>query len=180
MDAPVFRLGEIMLIRAEAAAELGTITQQDLDETINALRDRVGFSHHLTLSVPFSDPVIAAEYPNVQGSNAALIREIRRERRIELVGEATRYDDVRRWACGELLTTQRRGININGAGYTEEQKQTLREQMGVNEAGELLIYEVRYTGQNPEPRFEAPKDYLSPIPTDEIGVNPNLEQNPGW
>ena len=180
MDAPVFRLGEIMLIRAEAAAELGTITQQDLDETINALRDRVGFSHHLTLSVPFSDPVIAAEYPNVQGSNAALIREIRRERRIELVGEATRYDDVRRWACGELLTTQRRGININGAGYTEEQKQTLREQMGVNEAGELLIYEVRYAGQNPEPRFEAPKDYLSPIPTDEIGVNPNLEQNPGW
>lgn len=180
MDAPVFRFGEILLVRAEAAAELGTITQQDLDETINALRDRVGFSHHLTVDVPFNDPVIAADYPNVQGSNAALIREIRRERRIEMFGEGVRYDDVRRWACGNLLTQPRRGVNINGAGYTEEEKQALIDQVGVNEKGELLIYEVRYAGQNPEPRFEAPKDYLSPIPTDEIGVNPNLEQNPGW
>ena len=53
-------------------------------------------------------------------------------------------------------------------------------EVGVNEKGELLIYSVRYAGQNPEPKFEDPKDYLSPIPTDEIGVNPNLKQNPGW
>lgn len=180
MDAPVFRFGEILLIRAEAAAELGTINQQILDETINALRDRVGFTHHLTVDVPFDDPVIAESYPNVTGSNARLIREIRRERRIEMFGEGVRYDDIRRWACGNLLTQPRRGININGAGYTNEQKQTLIDEVGVNEKGELLIYSVRYAGQNPEPLFEDPKDYLSPIPTDEIGVNPNLTQNPGW
>ena len=180
MDAPVFRFGEILLIRAEAAAELGTINQQILDETINALRDRVGFSHHLTVNVPFDDPVIAEAYPNVQGNNAKLIREIRRERRIEMFGEGVRYDDIRRWACGNLLTQPRRGINITGAGFTAEQQQTLRDEVGVNEKGELLIYSVRYAGQNPEPLFEDPKDYLSPIPTDEIGVNPNLEQNPGW
>lgn len=180
MDAPVFRFGEILLIRAEAAAELGTINQQILDETINALRDRVGFTHHLTMDVPFDDPVIAADFPNVHGSNAALIREIRRERRIEMFAEGVRYDDIRRWACGNLLTQPRRGININNAGYTDEQKQRLREEVGVNEKGELLIYSVRYEGQNPEPLFEDPKDYLSPIPTNEIGVNPNLVQNPGW
>ena len=135
---------------------------------------------HLTVNVPFDDPVIEEAYPNVQGSNAKLIREIRRERRIEMFGEGVRYDDIRRWACGNLLTLPRRGINITGAGFTPEQQQTLRDEVGVNEKGELLIYSVRYTGQNPEPQFEDPKDYLSPIPTDEIGVNPNLEQNPGW
>ena len=109
-----------------------------------------------------------------------ILWEIRRERRIEMFGEGVRYDDIRRWACGNLLTLPRRGINITGAGFTPEQQQTLRDEVGVNEKGELLIYSVRYTGQNPEPQFEDPKDYLSPIPTDEIGVNPNLEQNPGW
>lgn len=179
-DAPVFRLGEIMLIRAEAAAELGTITQTDLDETINKLRARVGFNHPLTLNVGFDDPVIAAAYPNVQGSNPKLIREIRRERRIEMFAEGVRYDDIRRWACGNLLTAPRLGIIIEGAGYSEEEIQALKETVGVNEDGALTIYEKRYAGQNPTPVFEDPKHYLSPIPTDEIGKAPNLKQNPGW
>lgn len=181
MDAPVFRLGEIMLIRAEAAAELDSITQTDLDETINALRDRVGFYHHLTVNVEYNDPVIEAAYPNVKGANAALIREIRRERRIEMFGEGVRYDDIRRWACGpSLLTAPRRGLNIYGAGYTQEQINTLVEIVGVNVQGELMPYQLRYVGLNPVPLFEEPKDYLSPIPTDEIGLNPKLTQNPGW
>ena len=179
-DAPVFRLGEIMLIRAEAAAELGTITQTDLDETINKLRARVGFNHPLTLNVGFDDPVIAAAYPNVQGSNPKLIREIRRERRIEMFAEGVRYDDIRRWACGNLLTAPRLGIIIEGAGYSEEEIQALKETVGVNEDGALTIYEKRYAGQSPTPVFEDPKHYLSPIPTDEIGKAPNLKQNPGW
>ena len=179
-DAPVFRLGEIMLIRAEAAAELGTITQTDLDETINKLRARVGFNHPLTLNVGFDDPVIAAAYPNVQGSNPKLIREIRRERRIEMFAEGVRYDDIRRWACGNLLTAPRLGIIIEGAGYSDEEIQALKETVGVNEDGALTIYEKRYAGQSPTPVFEDPKHYLSPIPTDEIGKAPNLKQNPGW
>lgn len=180
-DAPVFRLGEIMLIRAEAAAELGTITQTDLDETINALRARVGFNHKLTLNVNFSDPIIEQAYPNVQGDNPALIREIRRERRIEMFGEGVRYDDIRRWACGpSLMTAPRLGLNIYGVGYSQEQIDALLETVGINEKGELTIYEKRYAGQSPTPIFEEPKHYLSPIPTDEIGLNPNLTQNPGW
>ena len=79
LDAPVFRFGEILLIRAEAAAELGTISQTDLDATVNKLRERVGFNHKLTMS-PAVDPKLEAEYPNVSANNATLIREIRRER----------------------------------------------------------------------------------------------------
>ena len=29
-------------------------------------------------------------------------------------------------------------------------------------------------------RFRAGQDYLDPIPLDELTINPNLEQNPGW
>ena len=41
VDMPVFRLGEVYLNYAEALAEAGTITQNDLDISINKLRDRV-------------------------------------------------------------------------------------------------------------------------------------------
>ena len=179
LDAPVFRLGEMLLIRAEAAAELGNITQAELDITINALRARVGFNHKLTMS-PDVDPQLVIDYPNVSGANATLIREIRRERRIELVGEGFRYDDIRRWACGKLLEAPRLGINLSIAGYTAEDEAILREQVGVNAEGYLTPYGVRYAGMNPNPVFEEPKHYLYAIPTNEIALNPNLTQNPGW
>ena len=166
------------IVKFYNAAEYSASHYQD--ETINKLRARVGFNHPLTLNVGFDDPVIAAAYPNVQGSNPKLIREIRRERRIEMFAEGVRYDDIRRWACGNLLTAPRLGIIIEGAGYSDEEIQALKETVGVNEDGALTIYEKRYAGQSPTPVFEDPKHYLSPIPTDEIGKAPNLKQNPGW
>src|SRR5690625_6343255 len=39
-DAPVIRYGEVLMNYAEAAAELGTLTQEDLDKSINQLRAR--------------------------------------------------------------------------------------------------------------------------------------------
>ncbi len=179
-DAPVFRLGEIMLIRAEAAAELGTITQEDLDLTINELRKRVGLTHMLDLTVDYDDQVIEAAYPNVSGANAKLIREIRRERRVEMFGEGVRYDDIRRWKCGHLLTAPRLGIIVDGAGFTPADAQALKDGIGVNADGALTIYEKRYAGQSPTPVFDEKKHYLQPIPSDEIGKAPNIKQNPGW
>ena len=46
-DLPVFRYGEVLLNFAEAKAELGTLTQADLDKSINDLRDRAGMPHLL-------------------------------------------------------------------------------------------------------------------------------------
>ena len=100
LDAPIFRYAEILLIRAEAGAELGQ--DPELDKTINALRDRVGFNHHLTTN-PIEDPKLVAEYPTIKGPNANLIREIRRERRIELALEGFRYDDIMRWNAMKLF-----------------------------------------------------------------------------
>ncbi len=47
-----FRYAEALLIYAEAKAELGTLTQADVDMTINQLRDRVGMPH-LVLGVHY-------------------------------------------------------------------------------------------------------------------------------
>ena len=177
----MFRYGEILLIRAEAGAELGL--DPELDKTINALRDRVGFTHHLTAN-PEQDPKLVKEYPTIKGTNANLIREIRRERRVELMAEGYRYSDLMRWACGLRLNEPKLGIipdkaagNEDPTAYTEEEYKTLETQLGfVN--GALDIYTKRVT--NPVPNFIEPKNYLFSIPTDEIGLNPNLKQNTGW
>ena len=44
-DGIAYRYAETLLINAEAKAELNTITDADLDRTINQLRDRVGMPH---------------------------------------------------------------------------------------------------------------------------------------
>ena len=178
LDAPIFRFGEILLIRAEAAAELGTITQNDLDATVNKLRERVGFNHKLTMS-PEADPKLATEYPNISASNATLIREIRRERRVELFGEGFRYDDLRRWACGKRLdasVVKRIGMIPDASLYSAEDIAKLENELGVDAKGHLDIYGKRVETQSV---FDESKHYLFAIPINEIAINPKLEQNPG-
>jgi hypothetical protein len=180
-DAPIFRFAEILLIRAEAGAELGK--NPELDLTINALRERVGFVHKLTTS-PIADPVLVIEYKNVTGNNASLIREIRRERSIELVGEGHRYYDLMRWAEGHNLAEIRKGIIPNlktspddPTGYTAEEIAEIEAELGFDSNGAIDVYSKRV--QRPAV-FEDPKHYLQPIPLNEISLNPNLTQNPGW
>ena len=147
------------------------------DRTVNALRDRVGFNHHLTAN-PEADPKLVEEYPTIVGPNANLIREIRRERRVELMAEGLRYSDLMRWACGERLNEPKLGFVPNlASGYTQEELDILNDQLGFVD-GALDVYTKRVT--NPVPNFISPKNYLFSIPTDEIGLNPNLVQNPGW
>lgn len=106
VDIPVFRLAEVYLNYAEALAELGTITQADLDKSVNLLRDRVGMPHiSLAEANAHPDPYLrdgAYGYKNVdKGACCGVILEIRRERGIELVMEGQRYQDLVRWR--ELL-----------------------------------------------------------------------------
>lgn len=181
-DAPIFRFAEILLVRAEAGAELGL--DPELDKTVNALRDRVGFAHHLTTS-PTEDAKLVAEYPTIKGPNANLIREIRRERRVEMMAEGLRYQDLMRWACGLRLNQPKLGIIVDKAtsendptAYNEKDYQSIATNLGFAANGALDVYTKRMT--NPVPNFKEPKNYLFSIPTDQIGLNPNLIQNAGW
>lgn len=114
-DLPIFRYAETLLINAEAKAELGTLTQQDVDNTVNELRNRVKMPD-MQLNALTVDPVLAAQYPNVSGNNVAAILEIRRERRVELACEGFRFDDLMRWKAGKLMEAPSEGVYIPAFG----------------------------------------------------------------
>ena len=113
-DLPIIRYAEILLINAEAKAELGILTQNDLNATVNLLRSRVEMPE-MTINVPI-DPALEALYPSVSGALKNVILEIRRERRVELVFEGFRFDDLMRWKAGKLLEKEPEGLYFPGLG----------------------------------------------------------------
>ena len=165
-DGIAYRYAETLLINAEAKAELGDIDQTDLDNTINVLRDRVGMPH-LTLDVGFTDP----DWPDYGTDISPLLQEIRRERRIELAGEGFRWNDLCRWKAGELLENPMTYVGKKVTTGTRADE------------GYAIVYSS-YTNSDlsigANSRQWDDKMYLLPIPTNELQLNPELEQNPGW
>ena len=197
---PLFRYAEVLLAFAEAKAELGTLTQADIDRSIKLLRDRVGMPDlNLAAANANPDPYLAGQYTQVSGVNKGVILEIRRERRIELVMEYFRWNDLMRWKEGHLLAQQYKGEYFPGPGtfdldhngtpdvciYTGTKPAA---QPGVvylklgsdidldNEAsgGDIVI------NKTIPKQFNENRDYLFPIPLQEILLNPKLTQNPNW
>lgn len=169
--AITLRFAEALLIYAEAKEELGTITQADLDVSINLLRDRVGMPH-LMMNVAM-DPKYAND------GISALLAEIRRERRIELFMEGFRYDDLRRWKMGKKLLNKDYGMRwdaANQAAVDPDGDATI----GVGMVDGIEYLEV-YKGTDYEtPEFDEAKNYLWPIPLDIMTRNEAIDQNPGW
>ena len=166
------RFGEALLNYAEAKAELGTLTQGDLDVSINLLRDRVGMIHMDISNIP--------EDPRYTGDGVSpLIVEIRRERRIELFMEGFRYEDVRRWKQGKKLEMKDYGMRWDQANRDRvDPDGDVTVQSGMVDGVEYL--EI-YKGTDYEtPVFDEGKHYLWPLPLDALSQNPALGQNPGW
>lgn len=197
-DMPIFRYAEVLLNYAEAKAELGAITQQDLDQSINLLRDRVEMPH-LSLNEANASPdaFLQKDYSNVSGSNLGVILEIRRERRIELVMESFRWDDIIRWKVGNTLTKQFKGMyfpsvgkyDLDGDGKDDlwiyEGDKPAASGIQLLKLGSEIILENGTSGNvivNPhiQKSFDESKDYLYPLPIQELQLNSNLEQNPNW
>lgn len=174
-DAPVMRFGEVLLIRAEAGAELGK--DPELDKTINMLRRRAAFPFDLTMN-PIEDPDLVSKYPEIKGDNKNLIREIRRERRVELFAEGYRWDDLSRWRAGvELLNRERKGAIMDPNFYSAKEISLIKDKIGFDKNGFITPYAIRTTF---EPTFTE-KNYLFSIPINEASLNPNLlPDNPGW
>ena len=149
----------------------------ELDLTVNALRKRVGFNVKLTSS-PATDPKLVAKHPIIKGTNADLIREIRRERRVELFGEGLRYADLMRWGCGERLVAPKAGMMLYTDVYTPEEIAVLKTEVGTYADGSLDVYGKRVTTPA---IFESSKHYLFSLPLNEMALNPKLKpNNPGW
>lgn len=202
-DLPLFRSAEVYLNFAEAKAELGTLTQADLDKSIKLLRDRVGMPNiDLAVANASPDPYLMAEdtgYPNVTDANAGVILEIRRERTVELFDENFRFYDLIRWKNGQAITHKFLGMyfpapgayDLDGNGtldvcfYTDSAPSGLPANVVKFKIGERIFFtegDHGYVDVTPNLPgvWNENRDYFYPIPTDELTLNPNLVQNPGW
>jgi hypothetical protein len=181
-DAPIIRLGEVMMNFAEASAELGTLTQADLDNSINKLRKRGGISMPNLQVIGGQPAVNGVVYgdPQRDPTVSSLIWEIRRERRIELMMEGFRNDDLKRWRKyayidTKLNTSINRGAWIKKADYPKAT---------VTIDGTTEGYIIPAPKPETQRTFDNDKVYLSPLPLDQIKLYKDqgidLKQNPGW
>lgn len=151
-DIILLRYAEVLLTWAEARLEQGTLTQADLDRSVNLLRARVGMH-----------PMRIAEL----GSWGLTLRdEIRRERRVELALEGQRYFDIKRWEQGDLLAGSVLGMKKAFAPRPSDVSN-----QRADPDGYIIVTDGRI--------FEA-KHYLWPVPLNQLERNPDLGQNPGW
>ena len=204
-DTPLLRYAEVLLMYAEAKAELGTITAADWAQTIGALRARAGITAGLDTVPTVKDPLLVQYY----GDLSAPVLEVRRERAIELMLEGHRKIDLKRWRCGHLwdakngmpwegvyvpaLETQldMNGDGVNDVYFTEKSSTEISSADGKIAAYLNENQTMKKLADDPKGGYvmyyaygdrRVWKDnmYLDPIPT-QVGImNPNLTQNPGW
>lgn len=159
-----YRYGEILLNLAEALYERdGSISDTDLNRTINKLRDRVGITH-LTNNL-------------VSGNDLDMLTEIRRERTVELAFEGFRLNDLRRWKEAENALP----LDLKGVKFVGSEFETTPPNDGLTPGVDIEVdangFIVADSGQSR--KFEA-RQYLFPLPLDQILLNSNLQQNTGW
>ncbi len=156
IDRPVLRYAEVLLAYAEAKFELdGSITDADLDLSINLLRTRAKIAK---LTNAF-----------VTANGLDMREELRRERRVELAQEGHRYWDLMRWKTAEVELPK----PVLGNFFFKTEFGTTTT-VNTTPDGFILVTAASFR------KFDPAKDYLWPLPLNEISLNPNLKQNPGW
>ena len=212
---PVLRYSEVLLNWIEAKAELETlggaaVTQDDIDISINAIRDRpldagqealgVQKTTHMELATLSDDPDRDADVPQ-------LLWEIRRERRMEFAFEQGRIIDLRRWHKLNYMDTTENPDILFGA-YVDLSRNGKNSMLGdmknyvgklrVQKAnGEFVVYDGNnkrqvkgwFQAETTEPRqpflnITNVNPYLCPIGTNQINDYQihgyTLTQTPGW
>lgn len=156
-DIPLIRYAEVLLNWIEAKEMRGdVITQSDIDQSINKLRDRVGAGRMVL--------------EKLKAYNLNLLDETRRERRVELAMEGERYFDILRWKQGNLLSADMTGMRMSNVPADEYQ---YIKDAKTDEKGNIILMKGR--------TFVDSKNYLWPVPFIQTQRNSNLlPNNPGW
>lgn len=157
----VIKYSEVLLILAEALYERdGAISDDDLNRTINLLRDR-GQVASLTNAL-------------VNNNGLDMLEQIRNERTVELAFDGTRLQDLKRWKTavaemGEAI----KGVNL-ASGAWDAVYPGVSTQYELDGDGFKIV-------QPAATRQFSERNYLFPIPTQQIQLNPALApNNPGW
>lgn len=158
-DYPIIRYAEVLLNYAEAVFERdGEISDGNLNISLNLVRCRVNKN-----MPPLTNKLINDH------AGMDMRTEIRRERTIELFNEGFRLDDLKRWKTAEIeMPMDILGVKWEGTEYV-----TAWPKCSYPRNGEGCI--IIESGRKWEER-----NYLFPLPKDQLQLNPKLEQNPGW
>ncbi len=173
----LMRYADVLLIYAEAKIELNEIDQAMLDATINKVRARA-------YKLAVTDK---AKYPAVDGTDQTKLRKaLRIERRMEFAMENRRYEDIIRWKLAEKV------LNRNIYGMLDVADLRLKvikpglwffpQTPEIDDDG-TAVFEPMYNAgliKRLAVRNYTTKQYVWPIPTKEILINPNLKQNDGY
>lgn len=173
-DWNIFRYGEVLLNYAEAKAELGECNQGIIDITINKLRDRVGMTHMIIADL-IKDT--QSDFAKAGINLPVLIEEIRRERRIELIMEEFRYDDLMRWAAGKMFLLPESTQGLQATLVPSLVPKIAAKAFLVTSQGFIDVYQKSLPAGR---KFDETKNYYFPLPKDQLTLCPNLTQNPGW
>lgn len=184
-DCPQYRLGQVLADYAEICYELGSLTQSDLDASINVLRARKSVDmpplqiiggQPAVGGIVYDDPMRDPDVP-------AMLWEIRRERRVELAFEGSRLDDLKRWKKLIYLWSEYNPNISIGAWISYADFEKADKTKAVLPAGATEGYLIVTPPSNYRPAPKA-RDYIRPIPTDQIQLfsqnGYKLEQNPEW
>lgn len=160
-DYPIIRYAEVLLNYVEAVYERdGKIGDDDL-AYLNQVRLRVNQDNGM--------PALTNAFVSENGLD--MRTEIRRERTIELFQEGFRLDDLKRWATAvEEMNKPLLGVKFTGTEF--EQKWSGGKPSQPTDADGRLIMDSN--------RKWTDKNYLFPLPSDQLTLNVNLKQNAGW
>lgn len=159
-DAPIMRLGEVVLNWIEAKAVLaemnvGTVSQADIDASINAIRNRPLNSAAQAAGVKKTAALQLSAIPDDPDRDSdvsALIWEIRRERRMELFHEGNRIKDLRRWYKLDYMDYDMNPDKYLGpwVNFPEEEPQFMKDKVNVLKVQDADGNMYTYRGDNPE------------------------------
>lgn len=171
----LIRYAEALLSYAEAAEELGRCDDAVLNKTLRLLRERAGVAY---IKPALLDP----NFTNFGYPLTANMQEIRRERRAELALQGYRLQDLLRWRGHSVV----QGKTGRGAYFGKDG--VLYKSFPGKDADILARVLVDAQGwMNPLQQllpggyqFKENRDYLLPVPPEELSLNKKLKQNPKW
>ena len=150
---PDLRYASLLLYYAEALNEVKAAPDEEVYAPIDSVRARAG------LEGVVDSWMFHSNIPDKPLTKNGMREIIQRERTIELAGEAQHYWDIIRWktAIKELNARNIQGWNVFQEKVDDYYSVT-------------TIYTLKFSL----------RDYLAPIPENELLKNPLLIQNPGW
>lgn len=209
-DAPIIRYAEVLLNWIEAKAELAAsyggaaVTQDDINKSINAIRNRPLDNEATANGVTKTDPMQLAslpEDPERDTDVSPLLWEIRRERRMEFVYEHTRLLDIKRWKKISYMNNKKYPDTMYGAwvNFPEDVPSYLdKEHEGLltvrNAAGEDIVYDgtnadkmvgfYKISKVAARDTYDEEKAYVSPVGVQDMkqysDYNYKLTQTKAW